>query len=1053
MTVATLETVDQSLPDALRPAAEVLVELITVALANRLSLDELQQRIAADPALPLVVHALAGQTLLLNQSSQAQIIFGPGAQTGDITIAGDVVGGSKLVLTANVFYPAPEQHTTPEPTLACPYPGLNFFTEDKQPFFFGRSTEVKLMLDRLVGRRAVVVLGPSGSGKTSAVLADLLPKVRVSSRFGPGVWHLTPMVRLRGNPLGALEAVFGDLSAPTHAIDRMCDKAQATRILLVIDALEELFTQTPEILWPQTERILRDLLRNPRLFLVVTVRADYYHRLITGLPLLWERFQHCLVTLGPLTAGGLAQVIVGPAAQCGVQVETDLVAVLVSEALGDRREAAILPFLQETLVQLWDAREGGPLTVTAYDHLGDRASERSGLQVALASHAAHAMESLHVAGDPTTTAWRLAAARRILLRLLQFTDDGRVLRRLQDYNHLLASGDSPDTLDSLLRDLSDQRLLSIEVDAATQQQQVDLVHEALITGWPDLQRWIAVYGDAERLRRKLEDQARLWDAAKQPRTGPLLLERVALDVADTWLVSEPGVAVGHSALLRTYLDASRSALSPPWNRRGAALLALAMAGSAALLALLALLGASRTIPVALALALGLGLVITALSLFRLVTVTDGRYASGRRLAQVVGTCLPAGLAAGTLGLGAAAAWALVGVPVAQREWACGNVGYTHPAPGIRSLAILDEGQMVPFYATIVRDVLASYSGVTVQFVPRTEYERCATFFTHRLQFTVGVEDEGMRYEAQLTPSTYGSRDVMLPDDEPVLQCKPLIGLGQAIAADIGLRLGSGDVAGQLASPVGACSAVDLNNEGYVDYKEERYDAAIVKLDQAIVQLPGLAAAYHNRGLVRLATREYARAVNEFRTAISILRQPLFLLNLGAACRYIGDHSCIEVNYREAIELDPTFFWAYNNLGAYYLDEGRLEEAESMFTEAAKQIEKSSDAAWIARFVLNKNLAILHYLREEFEVARQELDQVDKERFRYSDLQDLLGTDFHEEILFYRAATYQRLGSAFACDLWVRYRALPDSGLIGEAERERQAETLEAELRHTGRCQK
>jgi hypothetical protein len=62
-----------------------------------------------------------------------------------------------------------------------------------------------------------------------------------------------------------------------------------------------------------------------------------------------------------------------------VTVEPALIERLVADAAS---EPGILPLLQETLVQLWDAREDQTLTLTDYYALGD--GERSGLAVALA---------------------------------------------------------------------------------------------------------------------------------------------------------------------------------------------------------------------------------------------------------------------------------------------------------------------------------------------------------------------------------------------------------------------------------------------------------------------------------------------------------------------------------------------------------------------------------------------------------------------------------------------------------------------------------------------
>jgi len=78
-----------------------------------------------------------------------------------------------------------------------------------------------------------------------------------------------------------------------------------------------------------------------------------------------------------------------PAYDLGVHVEPELLGQLMADA---GSEPGVLPLLQETLVQLWERRQGQTLTLTDYKALGDR--DRSGLAVALARRADATLRAL-----------------------------------------------------------------------------------------------------------------------------------------------------------------------------------------------------------------------------------------------------------------------------------------------------------------------------------------------------------------------------------------------------------------------------------------------------------------------------------------------------------------------------------------------------------------------------------------------------------------------------------------------------------------------------------
>ncbi len=79
---------------------------------------------------------------------------------------------------------SPENKIATEPskkTFRSPYPGLKPFQEEDLEYFFGRTTQIADIVERLETSRFVTVIGGSGSGKSSLVLAGVIPLLRTSS--------------------------------------------------------------------------------------------------------------------------------------------------------------------------------------------------------------------------------------------------------------------------------------------------------------------------------------------------------------------------------------------------------------------------------------------------------------------------------------------------------------------------------------------------------------------------------------------------------------------------------------------------------------------------------------------------------------------------------------------------------------------------------------------------------------------------------------------------------------------------------------------------------
>jgi energy-coupling factor transporter ATP-binding protein EcfA2 len=446
-------------------------------------------------------------------------------------------------LCADLKRPIPASEPPPD----CPYPGMKPFGLSDCDRFFGRDQEIENLLERLRLHPFITVIGPSGSGKSSLVFAGLIPALQKSRLFGSGGWRIESM-----RPGEAPETTLRQILTEQVQND--------TRLLLIVDQFEELFTLAKEEAVPFQESLLK-LTKTPHVFLVLTVRADFYSDLMTSL--LWQEIQNYRVEVVPLNDTELRQAILKPAEKVGVFVEPTLIERLVTDAAG---EPGVLPLIQETLVLLWQKLERRFLPLRAYEALilprssygGQETGQKTGLQVAIARRADQALRELK--DDPEK---QQAIARRIFLRLVQFGEGRADTRRQQSVEDLRAMSDDPSLFQNTLNQFVNSRLLTLsgeerEVDST----KIDIAHEALITGWPTFQQWISVRRDAEKTRRNLSEKATEWTRLGR---NAGLLDQVELAEAEQWLASADAVDLGDDEALSELLAASRAAIQKALN--------------------------------------------------------------------------------------------------------------------------------------------------------------------------------------------------------------------------------------------------------------------------------------------------------------------------------------------------------------------------------------------------------------------------------------------------------------------------------------------------------
>lgn len=387
-----------------------------------------------------------------------------------------------------------------------PYRGLSPFSAAERDVFFGRDREIAEVAERLRARAAVVLVGPSGSGKSSLALAGVAPAVG-DGVLGGGLVFQTAVLEPRSHPLRslslALAPVVGVPDEKIHAAlladpGRLGELLRGSlkppsALLLVVDQLEELATLAPDASAAHAfARALASLVESstPAIRVLATVRADLMDRLFSIEPL------RALLAAGfypvrPLLGEALERALVEPARAAGYELEDPAIAATIVRDVA--RTAAGLPLMSFAMAAWWQERdtERRLLPSAAWNELG-------GLAGALARHA----DSVLAGMGPEEH----KAAEQILVRLVTADRARAVVPRATLEDPAVGGSAGGRALARLLGE-------KLVVESAGE---VELVHEALVSGWPALAALLALSGEDRAFHERMAAGAREWEAQGRP---------------------------------------------------------------------------------------------------------------------------------------------------------------------------------------------------------------------------------------------------------------------------------------------------------------------------------------------------------------------------------------------------------------------------------------------------------------------------------------------------------------------------------------------------------
>jgi hypothetical protein len=416
-----------------------------------------------------------------------------------------------------------------------------------------------------------LISGPSGSGKSSLARAGVLPDVcnfEIDADIRQWRWLALKPSQLGDDLLGGLvSSMTADSALPElrewaddivvpqdsasfpkwlttfglrvgDALNAAGGKRGATRLILLVDQMEELFSGTT--ISDQSRQQLFDTLevlaRSGSVWVLATVRSDFYHHCQTLPALVRMKEGAGWFDLLPPTSDALSRVITGPALLAGLRFEREGEQTLSDAIL---REAAehreLLPLVEHLLLELCEHRsQDETLTFAHFRRLG-------GVEGALRQRCEETFGRLSSAAQ--------ASLDEVLSELVTLSGDGQetFVRRTVPLDRFAGNPVQLELIDAMVA----ARLFTTS-NGPDGGSVVSVAHEALLLVWPRVTEWIISNREHLRLRARVEQSQQRWE--QQGQDDSLLLP-IGLPL------NEAGRLLGEAARLlspgtRGYIEAS-----------------------------------------------------------------------------------------------------------------------------------------------------------------------------------------------------------------------------------------------------------------------------------------------------------------------------------------------------------------------------------------------------------------------------------------------------------------------------------------------------------------
>ncbi len=406
-----------------------------------------------------------------------------------------------------------------------PFPGLKPFSQDESKLFFGRKTERREVISKLLKNRHVSVIGAAGTGKTSLIYGGVVEDIKDQIINGPD-WTVISF-RPGNNPFGNLAVAltkcfleWGDQKANSNQIlSELTNNFpdlwglikkyfnSARNVLFVIDQIEDLFrfqssdnstsTKFIEFLVTEVNK------GGPDLFFVMTMRSEYlgdcsHH---------WELARLVNNSNYLIPEPGFEnwkEVIEEPVKYSCAEITPDLVELLLNDI---RNVNFKLSVFQHVMMRTWKGwKESGvnrPINITDYNSAGT-------IKKSVSVHADEIYEGLTVREKEICVVMFKAITRK--------GSDNKGIRHPSDVKTIKSIADCSEIeLRQVVQKFSDSSCSFVSFQENTWQYEnstVDIQNECVIQSWDLLKEWIDSEAVSMQIYLRLSEASALYQLGK-----------------------------------------------------------------------------------------------------------------------------------------------------------------------------------------------------------------------------------------------------------------------------------------------------------------------------------------------------------------------------------------------------------------------------------------------------------------------------------------------------------------------------------------------------------
>ena len=311
------------------------------------------------------------------------------------------------------------------------------------------------------------------------------------------------------------KAMLRDLLDATERRYKELDRTKPPAFLLYIDQGEELYVRAEERQRQRFSEVIAQGIADPRLYMLMSMRADFLGELQKDEPLYKV---HRQINVPPLREAELREVVSRPAELLSARFETAGLADIITRRTAEDsvKDVGALPLLSYTLDDMWTQmvkRGDGVLRLPAQSfELGGVLVDRADAFLAAHPKSQDELRRIFTLKLATVREGEEPTRRRALRS--EFTDEEwRLVCELADHPNRLLVTATPEGGETY----------------------AEVAHEAIFRRWGKLRDWIAAEREFLAWRTGLEAARRAWQATPDSSKSDALLMGVALAQAQSWL--------------------------------------------------------------------------------------------------------------------------------------------------------------------------------------------------------------------------------------------------------------------------------------------------------------------------------------------------------------------------------------------------------------------------------------------------------------------------------------------------------------------------------------